>query len=99
MQGFWSVVIVAIEFLLDLFSGYKSYVAGVGLIGLGLYQISQRQVAEGVASIMAGVGLLAARRSVVRVEAQRQRDLARLWRLETTAALMYETTPKRGKLK
>lgn len=51
---------------LDKFPGWKTYGMGIGLIGLGAYQISQGQPAEGITSILAGLGLLFARRAVDR---------------------------------
>lgn len=51
---------------LDWLSGFKTYVAGLGLIGLGLYQFSEGKYPEAYASIMAGLGLLFARRAMAR---------------------------------
>jgi hypothetical protein len=51
---------------LDWLQGWKTYLAGAGLIGLGVYQISQGQIEQGIQSILAGFGLLAARRAVKR---------------------------------
>lgn len=51
---------------LDLFPGWKTYIAAVGLIGLGVYQLSTGAVTEGVASILAGIALIANRRAVDR---------------------------------
>lgn len=52
---------------LDFFSGWKTYIAGIGLIGLGLYQASQGLYQEGLASIVAGIGLMTGRRAVERL--------------------------------
>lgn len=43
--------------MLDIFSGYKTYIAAAGLVGLGIYQISQGDVQTGVASLMAGLAV------------------------------------------
>jgi len=59
---------------LDWLAGYKTYLAGVGLIGLGLYQISQEHYAEGAASISAGFGLLFARRASARPDPVPQQE-------------------------
>ena len=37
---------------------YKTFIAGIGLIGLGIYQVSQGQLEAGLASVTAGVGLI-----------------------------------------
>jgi len=54
---------------LDILSGWKTYLSGFGLIGLGIYQISEAHYQEGLASIVAGFGLLAGRRAVERLKA------------------------------
>lgn len=51
---------------LDFLAGWKTYISGIGLIGLGLYQISQGNFQEGITSIIAGIGLLSARRALDR---------------------------------
>lgn len=51
---------------LDWLPGWKTYVAGVGLIGLGLYQFSQGEFQAAIVSFTAGLGLLSARRAVNR---------------------------------
>jgi hypothetical protein len=47
-------------------AGWKAYVGGALLIGLGVYQISQGHVAEGAASIGNGLGLIGVRHAVAR---------------------------------
>lgn len=55
-----------LKWLLDLLPGYKTYLAGVGLIGLGLYQLSQGDIPSAIQSMTAGLGLLFVRRAVER---------------------------------
>lgn len=43
---------------LEIMSGYRTYVAAVGAIALGIYLITQGQIEEGIASIVGGIGLL-----------------------------------------
>lgn len=51
--------------ILDFFgSGWKTYVAGIGLIGLGVYQISQGQYEAALQSIAAGIAALGLRHAV-----------------------------------
>lgn len=50
--------------LLALSGGYKTYVAGVGLIALGVYQLSQADAADGVKSLAQGLGLLGLRHAI-----------------------------------
>lgn len=53
--------------ILDFLPGWKTYITGVGLIGLGVYQISQGEVTTGIATVTTGFGLLAGRRAVDRL--------------------------------
>lgn len=53
--------------VLDFLPGWKTYIIGVGLIGLGVYQISQGEVTTGLVSITTGFGLLTGRRAVDRL--------------------------------
>jgi hypothetical protein len=38
--------------------GYKTYIAGLGLIGLGAYEISQGSMDQGLAHIGQGLGMI-----------------------------------------
>lgn len=46
------------------FNGAKTYVAAIGLVGLGVYQISQSQLATGVQTILAGLAALGLRHAL-----------------------------------
>ena len=39
-------------------SGFKTYLAGLGLIGLGVYQITEGKLEEGIATISAGLAAI-----------------------------------------
>ena len=47
--------------LLTLFSGYKAIIAGLGMIGLGIYQISQGQGEQGIHTIAEGLAVIGLR--------------------------------------
>lgn len=49
-----------------LLDGYKTYIAGIGLIALGVYQITQGQIEVGVQSIIAGLGMMAIRNAITK---------------------------------
>ncbi|GIW83077.1 MAG: hypothetical protein KatS3mg105_4884 [Gemmatales bacterium] len=51
---------------LDLFAGWKTYLTGIGLIGLGIYQLSTGALEAGLASMASGLGLIFARRGAHR---------------------------------
>ena len=51
---------------LDFLAGWKTYLAGAGLIGLALYQLSQGQYELAWQSLMAGLALLGLRRAIDR---------------------------------
>jgi hypothetical protein len=43
---------------MEFLDGYRTYIAGIGFIGLGLYCLSQNDVEKGIAAISAGLGLI-----------------------------------------
>lgn len=47
-----------LDFFLHWFPGWKAAIAGVGQIGLGLYQLSEGNLEAGVALLVSGFGLL-----------------------------------------
>lgn len=49
---------------LSFLDGYKTYIAGVGLIGLALYQFSQGDYAKAAESALAGLAALGLRNAV-----------------------------------
>jgi hypothetical protein len=55
--------------LLDLLSGYKTYVAAIGLVGLAVYQFSQGQIDTGVQSLLAALAAAGLRHAVTKVPA------------------------------
>lgn len=50
----------ALKYVLSLqfLAGYRTYFAGVGAIGLGIYLITQGEATQGATAIMAGLGAL-----------------------------------------
>ena len=48
------------------FSGYKSVLAGVGMIGLGIYQMTQGQIEQGIASLTQGLAVIGLRGALVK---------------------------------
>ncbi len=51
-----------------MFSGYKTYSAAIGLICLGIYELTQGNYDAGLARIGEGVGLLGLRHAVSKGE-------------------------------
>ena len=51
---------------LDFLTGWKTYLAGAGLIGLAVYQLSLGQYEQAWQSLMAGLALLGLRRAMDR---------------------------------
>ena len=49
------------KFLGYIAANGKAYIAGVGMLGLGLYQLSQAQYTEAVASITGGATIIVQR--------------------------------------
>lgn len=49
---------------LDFLTGWKTYLAGAGLIGLAIYQLSLGQYEQAWQSLMAGLALLGLRRAL-----------------------------------
>jgi len=43
---------------LDWLNGYKTYLGGLGMIGLGVYQISQGEVEAGLKSLAEGLAII-----------------------------------------
>jgi hypothetical protein len=52
--------------LLDKLPSGKTYLAGIGLIGLACYQLSQSQFQAAVASLSAGLGLIGLRHATTK---------------------------------
>lgn len=51
---------------LDWLAGWKTYLAGAGLVGLAVYQLSLGQYEQAWQSLMAGLALLGLRRALDR---------------------------------
>jgi hypothetical protein len=45
-------------------TGYRTYVAAAGLLGLGIYQITQGQIEAGLASLGQALGLFGLRKAL-----------------------------------
>lgn len=45
------------KLLAYVLSGYKTYIAGIGLIGLGAYEISQSQTDQGIQHVAEGLAV------------------------------------------
>lgn len=58
MQGFM------LRMAMGFFPGSKSLLAGIGLIGLGAYSISQGHIDNGLASLAQGLGLIGIRAAI-----------------------------------
>lgn len=43
---------------LSWLSGIKTYIAGIGLVGLGIHQLSQGDIQVGIESIAAGLAII-----------------------------------------
>jgi hypothetical protein len=54
---------------LDQLSGYKTYIAAIGLAGLAVYQFSQGQVDTGVQSVLAALAAAGLRHAVAKMPA------------------------------
>ena len=54
--------------IIDLFPGYKTYIAAFGLIGLSIYQLSQNDVGPAVQSFMGALAALGVRVAIQRNE-------------------------------
>jgi hypothetical protein len=53
--------------ILNVLSGYKTYVAAAGLVGLAVYQFSQGQVETGVQSVLAALTAAGLRHAVAKL--------------------------------
>jgi hypothetical protein len=53
--------------ILALLSGYKTYLAAVGLVGLAVYQISQGQIETALQSFLAAVTATGLRHAVAKL--------------------------------
>ena len=53
--------------ILNVLSGYKTYVAAAGLVGLAVYQFSQGQVETGVQSVLAALTAVGLRHAVAKL--------------------------------
>jgi hypothetical protein len=54
----------------DVLAGSKSYIAAIGLIGLAIYQLTQKDYVAGIQSIMAAIAAFGIRNAVGRQENQ-----------------------------
>ena len=55
--------------IFSLLSGYKTYLAGVGLVGRGVYQVSQGQFATSIQSFLAALATVGLRHAVAKQSA------------------------------
>jgi hypothetical protein len=53
--------------ILNLLSGYKTYLAATGLVGLAVYQISQGQFEAGVQSVLGALATAGLRHAVAKL--------------------------------
>jgi hypothetical protein len=53
--------------ILNLLSGYKTYLAAAGLFGLAVYQISQGQIDTGVQSFLGALAAAGLRHAVAKM--------------------------------
>ena len=51
---------------LDILAGYKTYIAALGLIGLGIYQLSSGDLATGGHTLLTGLGMFGLRTAMDR---------------------------------
>lgn len=51
---------------MDFLAGYRTYIAAVGLVGLGLYQLSQGQIEAALESFAQALGLFGLRAAIGR---------------------------------
>ena len=51
---------------MDLLTGYKAIIGGIGLIALGIYQMTQGEVEQGIQSIASGLGIIGIRAALDR---------------------------------
>jgi len=49
---------------LEIFAGYRTYIAAAGLIGLGVFQFSTGDIAGGIQSFTAGLAALGIREAL-----------------------------------
>lgn len=54
----------------DILAGNKSYIAAIGLIGLGIYQLTQKDYVAGIQSFIAAFAAFGIRNAVGRQETQ-----------------------------
>lgn len=54
----------------DILAGNKSYIAAIGLIGLGVYQLTQKDYVAGIQSFIAAFAAFGIRNAVGRQETQ-----------------------------
>lgn len=55
-----------LDLLFQIFPNGKTVVAGVGLVALGVYQLTQGNVPVGVQSVLAGVAALGIRHAIAK---------------------------------
>jgi hypothetical protein len=52
--------------IFTLLSGYKTYLAAVGLVGLAVYQVSQGQLETGIQSFLAAAAATGLRHAIAK---------------------------------
>ena len=52
---------------LNFLEGSKTNIAAIGLIALGIYELTQGQLEKGIQDVMAGIGLIGLRHAVAKV--------------------------------
>ncbi len=55
---------------MSFLSGYKTYIAAIGLIGLGIYQASKGDIDTGVQSIIQGIAIITGRQAIAKIGSQ-----------------------------
>jgi hypothetical protein len=53
--------------ILNLLSGYKTYLAAAGLVGLAVYQLSQGQFEPAIQSVLGAVTAVGLRHAVAKI--------------------------------
>lgn len=49
---------------MNILSGYATYITAIGLLGLGIYQISQGHINEGIETILGALAAAGLRRGI-----------------------------------
>lgn len=53
--------------MFSFIDGFKTYIAGFGLVGLGLYELSQGQMDQGWQHVAQGLGLIGLRSAMTKI--------------------------------